>query len=118
MVSTLAFLVAQYLAENNLTLSQAISATPVYYNLQKNLQIGSTVDYDCVKSKMKQKFGKEIERFDELDGVKVYLKGGAWLMVRSSGTEKKVRVYVESPQEGEAVLLLQDGVNIASSCCK
>ncbi|MHB1868114.1 MAG: phosphohexomutase domain-containing protein [Nitrososphaerales archaeon] len=111
-------LVAQYLAENNLTLSQAISGTPVYYNLQKNLRLGSFLDHDCVKSMIKEKFRREIERFDEIDGIKVYLKGGAWLMVRSSGTEKKVRVYVESPQEGEAALLLQDGVNIASSCSK
>ncbi len=109
-------LVTQYLAENNLTLSQAISTTPVYHNLQRNLQLGSTVDYNCVKTKIKRKFGKEIDRFDELDGVKVYLKDGAWLMVRSSGTEKKVRVYVEAPKESEAVFLLQDGVNIASSC--
>jgi len=111
-------LVTQYLAENNLTLSQAISDTPVYYNLQKNLQLGSSLDHDCVKSMIKEKFRKQIERFDELDGVKAYLKGGAWLMVRSSGTEKKVRVYVESPKEGEAALLLKDGVNIASSCSK
>ncbi len=109
-------LVTQYLAENGITLSQAVSNTPLYYNLQRNLQLGSTVDYNCVKSKIKQKFGKEIERFDELDGVKVYLKDGAWLMIRSSGTEKKVRVYVESPRESEAVFLLQDGVGIASSC--
>ena len=109
-------LVTHYLAENNLSLSQAISSTPIYHNLQRNLQLGSTVDYRRVKTKIKRKFGKEIDRFDELDGVKVYLKDGAWLMIRSSGTEKKVRVYVESPKESEAVFLLQDAVNIASSC--
>ncbi|MGI0091421.1 MAG: hypothetical protein ACREBS_06900 [Nitrososphaerales archaeon] len=111
-------LVSQYLAENNITLSKALEPTPVYYSLQKNLQLGSAVDYACAKSKMKEKFPNEIERFDELDGVKMYLKNGSWLMVRSSGTEKKVRVYVESPKESEAVFLLRDGVDIASSCSK
>jgi phosphopentomutase len=111
-------LVCQYLAENNLTLSQAISSTPVFYNLQRNLQLGSIVDYGCVKSTVKERFGREIERVEELDGVKAYLKGGAWLMIRSSGTEKKVRVYVESPRESEAVFLLQDAVEIASVCGK
>jgi phosphomannomutase len=109
-------LVAQYLAQNNLSLAQAIAGTPIYHNLQKNLQLGSVVDYGHVKYKIKRKFGTRIDRFDEIDGVKVYMKDGAWLMIRSSGTEKKVRVYVESPKEDEAVSLLQDAVNIASSC--
>ena len=69
-----------------------------------------------MKTKIKRKFGKEIDTFEDLDGVKVYLKNGGWLMIRSSGTEKKVRVYVESPKESDAVFLLQDGVDIASSC--
>ena len=60
----------------------------------------------------------QVDRFDELDGVKLYLKGGGWLMVRSSGTEKKVRVYVESPKEDEARSLLDSAVDIAIGCAK
>jgi phosphopentomutase len=111
-------LVCQYLADNNLTLSEAISKIPVYHNLQRNLQLNQTVDYGRVKAAIKAKFGKEIESFDELDGVKAYLKDGGWVMIRSSGTEKKVRVYVESPKESEGVFLLQDAVGIAYSCTK
>ena len=111
-------LISQYLAENNVTLREAISELPVYHNLQRNLQLSGSVDYDCVRRAMKAKFGQDVEKFDELDGVKVYLRGGAWVMVRSSGTEKKVRVYVESPKESEAVFLLQDTIEIAVSCTK
>ncbi len=113
-----AVLVSQYLAEKRISLSEAVSSIPVYYNLQKNLELGGSVDYVCVKAKVREKFGDEIEKFDELDGVKVYLKSGAWLMVRSSGTEKKVRVYVESPKESEAVFLLKDGISVALACSK
>jgi phosphomannomutase len=109
-------LITQYLSENRISLSQAIASTPTYYNLQRNLQLGSTVNYECVKTQIKSKFGSELDRFDELDGVKAYLKDGGWLMIRSSGTEKKVRVYVESPKESEAVFLLQDALRIAASC--
>lgn len=108
-------LVTEYLAERNMSLGQAISELPVYHNLQRNLQLSGSVDYDSVKAAMKAKFGHEIDKFDELDGVKMYLRDGAWVMVRSSGTEKKVRVYVESPNESEAVFLLQDGIKIAVS---
>lgn len=111
-------LIAQYLAENGMSLSQAVSGTPIYYNLQRNLQSRLGVSYDQVKLSLQSVFGGRIDRFDELDGVKVYLKGGAWVMIRSSGTENKVRVYVESPNESEAVFLLEDAVRIAASCSK
>jgi len=111
-------LITQYLSENSQSLSQALEWIPFYYNLQRNLQVSSPLDYRCVKMRMSSRFTSRIDKFDELDGVKMYLKGGAWLMVRSSGTEKKARVYVESPNEQEAYGLLEDGVNIASLCTR
>lgn len=109
-------LLTQYLSENNVSLSEALQSIPAYYNIQRNLQSGLSIDYACVKSKMKEKYGGEVEKFDELDGVKLYLRDGTWLMIRTSGTEKKIRVYVESANEASAQSLLQDGVNIALSC--
>lgn len=113
-----AVLVAEYLSANNLSLSKALESIPVYYTLQKNLELDSTIDYTCAKSLMKRRFAEEIEGLDELDGVKSYLRDGAWLMVRGSGTEKKVRVYVESSNASRAKALLQDGIDIAMACCK
>ncbi|MEM6447997.1 MAG: phosphoglucomutase/phosphomannomutase family protein, partial [Cyanobacteria bacterium P01_D01_bin.123] len=31
------------------------------------------------------------------DGIKLYLDGGAWILLRPSGTEPLVRLYVEAP---------------------
>ena len=111
-------LIAQYLSENNMKLSEALAWIPTYYNYQKNLLLPGTLNYSCVRSRMNAQFSGQVDRFEELDGVKLYLTGGAWLMVRSSGTEKKVRVYVESPKESEARQLLDAAVGIASSCAK
>ncbi len=111
-------LISQYLAENSISLSRALSGTPMYYNLQRNLHGKSRLNYDEVRSSLQSVFRNRVDRFDDLDGVKAYLKGGAWLMIRSSGTENKVRVYVESPNESEAVFLLEDAVRLAASCSK
>ena len=111
-------LITQYLSDNNLSLSKALDWIPVYYNYQRNLLPSGVLDLACVRSVMNEKFSGQVDRFDELDGVKLYLKGGGWLMVRSSGTEKKVRVYVESPKEDEARSLLDSAVNIAIGCAK
>ncbi len=111
-----AMLVTDYLSENNVTLSSAVKSIPRYYNLRMNLDLNSSVDYDCAKSLMKDKFGGNVGEFEELDGVKLYLKDMDWLMVRSSGTENRVRIYVESRNESRANLLLQEGVGIAMAC--
>lgn len=40
--------------------------------------------------------GLPIENINARDGVKYQLKGGGWLLVRPSGTEPLIRIYVES----------------------
>ncbi len=39
---------------------------------------------------------KQIERVLDIDGRKILFEDGSWLMIRPSGTEPKVRFYVES----------------------
>ncbi len=46
--------------------------------------------------------GMKVERSDRLDGVKYFLEGGGWGIVRMSGTEPLLRMYAES-QDAEAV---------------
>lgn len=49
---------------------------------------------------------KEIIEVISIDGRKMILKDGSWLMIRPSGTEPKVRFYVESrAQKGTADLV-------------
>ncbi|MGM0605993.1 MAG: phosphoglucomutase/phosphomannomutase family protein [Halobacteriota archaeon] len=50
--------------------------------------------------------GRSIDRVVTLDGFKLLLTDGSWLLVRPSGTEPKLRVYAEAsdPDRLEAVL--------------
>ena len=111
-------LITQYLSQNGLTLRKALEWVPEYFGYQRNLQIVGNLDLDCVRSRMSSRFTGNVEKFDELDGVKLYLKDGSWLMIRSSGTEKKVRVYAESSKEVDARNLLDEAVGIAMSCAR
>lgn len=110
-------MVTQYLAEKNLSLGEALAAIPKYFNLQKNLSLSSFLDYSKVRTEVEKSFSGQIDWVEDLDGIKVHLKGKGepWFMLRSSGTEKKVRVYVESQSESEAKSLLERAVNIAYS---
>ena len=47
--------------------------------------------------------GFGVQRRENLDGIKMYLDNGAWLLVRPSGTEPLLRVYAEA-SSAESVL--------------
>ncbi len=67
----------------------------------------------ALPSKLKQEpseiEGRRIERVNRMDGVKFIFAGGAWLLLRPSGTEPLVRVYAESESDTEMEVLLEQG---------
>ena len=44
----------------------------------------------------------EVERVSYMDGCKIYLKGGGWVIARFSGTEPLLRVFGEMPDKKQA----------------
>lgn len=64
-----------------------------YQSLQSQGGLIAGFEIDTVKSKassdaLEKKYGTR-------DGAKLFFKGGSWLLIRASGTEPIVRVYVE-----------------------
>jgi phosphomannomutase len=49
--------------------------------------------------------GRAVVRIESLDGRKLWLDDGAWVLVRPSGTEPLLRVYIEAPTEAEVEAL-------------
>jgi phosphomannomutase len=49
-----------------------------------------------------ERFGpRPVTRVETLDGRKYWLDDGAWVLVRASGTEPMLRIYVEAPTAAE-----------------
>jgi alpha-D-glucose phosphate-specific phosphoglucomutase len=46
--------------------------------------------------------GKKVLSTSKLDGTKFFLEGGRWVLIRPSGTEPVVRIYVETAEEKES----------------
>lgn len=57
--------------------------------------------------------GLSVERRDGVDGTRFVMKGGAWLIIRFSGTEPLLRVYAEAESPERVRSLLQAGRKLA-----
>jgi len=53
--------------------------------------------------------GEEVADVVTVDGFKLLLSDGSWLLVRPSGTEPKMRVYAESDSEADTAAILAAG---------
>jgi len=56
--------------------------------------------------------GEAVVDVGTLDGVKFVLESDAWLLVRPSGTEPKLRVYAEADSEARAAALVDAGCDL------
>ncbi len=59
--------------------------------------------------------GVGVERVSTVDGFKLTLEDGTWILVRPSGTEPKLRIYAEATSEGRVRELLEGGREVVES---
>ena len=59
--------------------------------------------------------GIEFADRQDLDGVKVFCRGGGWLLLRPSGTEPVLRMYAEAPSDEAVAALLRLGRHMAET---
>jgi phosphopentomutase len=75
---------------------------------QTNIRV--SVSMDTLKARAKESFRKfRVSEERTLDGLKIVLNDGSWVMFRSSGTEPITRVYCESRDSVQLETLVQLG---------
>ncbi len=68
------------------------------YDLHLDNSLKDSIIAQCKARKFSHFGSFEVERVEDLDGYKFYLRGqDAWVMIRPSGTEPLLRVYCEAP---------------------
>ena len=58
--------------------------------------------------------GADVDRVSTVDGFKVFLDDGSWVLVRPSGTEPKLRVYAEAGSDERVQELLDAGRDLVA----
>ncbi len=104
----------QGLAERFASLEQEVGWSHAYDRLDLHLE-GSLQEGNALKDRVMRSLetpperfaGRALESVERLDGVKLNLAGGAWLMFRSSGTEPVLRIYCEAPDERAVASILE-----------
>ncbi len=61
---------------------------------------------------------RAVIQVNRLDGVKMILEDGSWLLLRPSGTEPVVRVYAEASTERQLDALVKEGEALIEFQCK
>ncbi|PNV77135.1 MAG: hypothetical protein C0200_07730 [Thermoproteota archaeon] len=80
------------------SLDSLISEVPVYYQKRLSMPIREEKDYERLVYRIRNELSGEIDDIDETDGIK-FISGDSWVLVRKSGTEPKIRIYIESKKE-------------------
>ncbi|HDM92322.1 MAG TPA: hypothetical protein ENG69_02895 [Candidatus Korarchaeota archaeon] len=91
-----AALVAQAVHEFG-SLEEALEAVPKYYQERMSFKVSGdrSVIFNRVTEALEEELSSQVREVDRLDGVKFILEDG-WVLIRVSGTEPKIRVYVEA----------------------
>ncbi len=61
---------------------------------------------------------KKISSIINIDGIKIVFEDHSWIMIRPSGTEPKIRIYVETKKEEELDTLLNGAKTLALQICE
>jgi phosphomannomutase len=114
-------LLAEVMADKGRSLGELVQELndefgPHYYD-RVDLEIekaqAQRIVRQVAQKKLRQIAGLKVVAVDDLDGVKMWLADSAWLLVRASGTENVLRLYVEAPSREQVRALLDEVIAFA-----
>ena len=109
-------LVAEMVATTGKSVSELLeklySEVGTFITRRDNLRLSEELEaaYPAkVASPPKELAGKKVVRIVTIDGVKLILQDGSWVLFRKSGTEPVVRLYGEAATDEQLTKLMQAG---------
>ena len=108
-------IIYEYMMETGKTLKQLCQeiydVVGSFYYTRKDLTLPEEQKQQIIKDAQNGRynaFGRfEVKRIETIDGVKYHFDNDAWMMLRASGTEPLLRIYVEGNNEQEANEILE-----------
>ncbi|MDI9624051.1 MAG: phosphoglucosamine mutase [Methanothermobacter sp.] len=85
-------------------LSKLLDEIPSYHNIRDKIPCPDTKKgnvMEKVKKQLPQQFKEKIQ-IDNIDGTRISLEDGSWVLIRPSGTEPYIRIRIEAKKEKTA----------------
>ena len=95
-------LILNAILDNGLPLSRLMSRLPTFFMAKEKRACPDEKKGEVMK-KVRQKLGERVT--NTMDGVRVDLKNRGWFLIRASGTEPLIRIYVEGKTEKDLTQL-------------
>jgi len=100
----------ELLASSNKSMSEELATLPLSFTTKDKISCKKE-DADKIISKLLAEFPNA----DTTDGIKIVFDKKNWVMVRPSGTEPIIRIYVESDSEKNLELLMKEYIQKINS---
>jgi phosphomannomutase/phosphoglucomutase len=104
-------MMARVISASRKKLSDIVREFPVHVQIKRNVK-GAAGNMQDVLARVKGNFNPQGAILNDIDGLKYQFGDGSWLLIRASGTEPLVRVYVDSPSPSRARELSEMGIDI------
>ena len=98
-------LILNSILENRMPLSKLMARLPRFFMAKEKRECPDEKKNDAMKG-IRQRLGERVT--STIDGVRVDIKGRGWFLVRPSGTEPLIRIYVEGKTEADLKHLLDE----------
>ena len=98
-------LILNSILDNGLPLSRLMARLPTFYMAKEKRNCLDKKKNDVMR-KIRTRLGDRVT--STIDGVRVDIKNRGWFLVRASGTEPLIRIYVEGRTEKDLKLLLEE----------
>jgi phosphomannomutase/phosphoglucomutase len=98
-----AALILDVMAKDGKALSELLNELPRYHSAKDKVACPNNI-----KNEVISEFASAVkfDRFETIDGIKIWPNKKSWILIRPSGTEPIFRIFAESTTEKEAVELL------------
>lgn len=98
-------LILNAILDNGLPLSKLMARLPTFFMAKEKRPCPDEKKNEVMR-KIRQKLGDKVA--NTMDGVRVDFKNRGWFLIRASGTEPLIRIYVEGRTEKDLAGLLEE----------
>ena len=98
-------LILNSILDNRMPLSKLLALLPTFFMAKEKRKCPDEKKNDVMK-RIRQRLGNRVT--STIDGIRVDIKNRGWFLVRPSGTEPLIRIYVEGKTENDLKQLLDE----------